>query len=203
VQGQKPFFKFGAKPKQAETAKPAATVALKPKPVVAKKSVAKKSVAKKSVSTPPPAPTPAPAKPASFNFFGGAAKPAPKEVEPTPSPAPKPAFSLFGGAAKPAAPAVQKTTTIKKPAPVRRGTITLGSPQAKATQQKAASTPVKNDGIPVLKNWSQEADGSVTGNISNSKVFRVGQKITTSPVPKGAKPGSVVTTSSGSKYRLN
>ena len=196
MQGQKPFFNFGAKPKTAEPVKPAAAVAQKPKPVVAKKVVAKKSV-----ST--PAPAPAPEKPAPFNIFGGAPKPAPKEAEPTPAPAPKPAFSFFGGAAKPAAPAVQKTTTIKKAAPARRGTISLGSPQAKETQQKAASTPTKNDGIPVLKNWSQEADGAITGNISNSKVFRVNQKITTSPVPKGAKAGSVVTTSSGSKYRLN
>lgn len=68
--------------------------------------------------------------------------------------------------------------------------------------KKKVGTSVKNDGIPVLRNWKQEADGSLTGSISNSKVFRVGQKITTSPVRKGAKAGSIVTTSSGSKYRL-
>jgi hypothetical protein len=165
-------------------------------------------VPKKALSTPRPVPTPAPAKTAGFNFFGGADKPAPKKAAaPVPAPASKPAgFNFFGGAAKPAAkkaaaPAVKKTTTIKNPT-ARRGTIALGSQQAKAVK-KAAATPTKNDGIPVLKNWRQEGDGAITGNISNSKVFRVGQKITTSPVPKGAKSGNVVTTSSGSKYRLN
>jgi len=107
---------------------------------------------------------------------------------------------------------------------MRRGTISLGSPAVKKTAagktaslgkpaagnkfggaaaRKSVTAAKKNDGIPVLTNWKQEADGSLTGSISNSKVFRVGQKITTSPVRKGAKAGSVVTTSSGSKYRLS
>ena len=119
---------------------------------------------------------------------------------------------------------MQKTAPAKKNMPVmRRGTISLGAPAAKkpATPVKktvkpavgnkfggvaraAGSKPAaKNDGIPVLSNWKQEADGSVTGSISNSKVFRNGQKITTSPVRRGAKAGTVVTTSSGSKYRLS
>lgn len=120
---------------------------------------------------------------------------------------------------KPDVSAVQKTAPAKKNMPImRRGTISLGS--SVASQTKPAAKPAankfggmakpavgaaaaKNDGIPVLSNWKQEADGSITGNISNSKVFRKGQKITTSPVRKGAKAGTVVTTSSGSKYRLN
>jgi hypothetical protein len=84
---------------------------------------------------------------------------------------------------------------------MRRGTISLGSPGAAAAAAKSKST-AKNDGIPTLSNWKQEADGSITGNIRNSKMFREGQKITTSPIRKGAKAGTVVTTSSGSKYRL-
>ena len=217
--GKKPFFLFGApKGKAAEPPAPAPT----PAPVAAKKPVAKAPVAAKKPVAKATAPaTPAP-KPAGFNFFGGAAKPAAPKAAPAvqktvtmkkpvakaPAPAPatpkKPAgFNMFGGAAKPkaAAPAVQKTVAVQKPAAAqRRGTVTLGSAQAKSIAKKAA--PVKNDGIPVLKNWKQEADGAITGNITNSKVFRNGQKITTSPVPKGAKAGSVVTTSSGSKYRL-
>ncbi len=63
------------------------------------------------------------------------------------------------------------------------------------------SNGIKNDGIPLLTQWKQNKDGSITGRISNSKVFRSGQKITTSPAKKGAKKG-VVTTNSGSKYRL-
>ena len=60
---------------------------------------------------------------------------------------------------------------------------------------------ITNDGIPLLTNWKQNKDGSITGKISNSSVFRTGQKIVTSPAKKGVKKG-VVTTNSGSKYRL-
>jgi hypothetical protein len=58
------------------------------------------------------------------------------------------------------------------------------------------------EGKPSLSMWTQNPDGSITGFISNSKDFRTGTKITTSPVKKGAKAGTVVTTGSGSKYRL-
>jgi hypothetical protein len=57
-------------------------------------------------------------------------------------------------------------------------------------------------GTPSLSMWAQNLDGSITGFISNSKDFRTGTKITTSPVKKGAKAGTVVTTGSGSQYRL-
>jgi hypothetical protein len=57
-------------------------------------------------------------------------------------------------------------------------------------------------GAPSLSMWTQNLDGSITGFISNSKDFRTGTKITTSPVKKGAKAGAVVTTGSGSQYRL-
>ena len=57
-------------------------------------------------------------------------------------------------------------------------------------------------GSPSLSMWTQNLDGSITGFISNSKDFRTGTKITTSPVKKGAKAGTVVTTGSGSQYRL-
>ena len=68
------------------------------------------------------------------------------------------------------------------------------------------STPAKkasvNDNIPVLARFKQNADGSITGTVSNSNNFRSGTVITTSPVPKGAKAGTVVKTSSGSQYKL-
>lgn len=56
--------------------------------------------------------------------------------------------------------------------------------------------------IPTLSRWKQNEDGSITGNIRNSRNFRNGQKITTSPVRRGAKAGTFVTTRSGSKYKL-
>jgi hypothetical protein len=56
--------------------------------------------------------------------------------------------------------------------------------------------------MPSLSRWRQNADGSITGIISNSKSFQKGTKITTSPVKKGATPGSIVKTGSGSQYYL-
>jgi hypothetical protein len=58
------------------------------------------------------------------------------------------------------------------------------------------------EGTPSLSMWTQNPDGTITGFISNSKDFRTGTKITTSPVKKGPKAGTVVTTGSGSQYRL-
>jgi len=103
---------------------------------------------------------------------------------------------------------ISKTAAIKKPImPTGRGTISLAKTQPKPAANKfggaAKKAAAKKDNIPVLSNWKQEADGSITGKVSNTKVFRVGQTITTSPVRRGAKAGTVVTTSSGSKYRLN
>ena len=138
-------------------------------------------------------PAPAPKK----NFFGGAVAKTPVPA-PTPTPA-APAsktFAIFGGGAK-KTPAAK--TAVKKTSPLPRGTISL---KKVGTPVKAAKITPK-DNIPVLSSWKQNADGSITGNITNSKVFRVNQKITTSSVRRGAKAGSVVTTSSGSKYRLS
>jgi membrane protein involved in colicin uptake len=53
--------------------------------------------------------------------------------------------------------------------------------------------------VPVISDWKQNADGSITGKISGKSGFRLGEAVTTSPVPKGAVGGRVVTTSSGSK----
>ncbi|GMH75204.1 hypothetical protein TrRE_jg12775 [Triparma retinervis] len=72
-----------------------------------------------------------------------------------------------------------------------------------SANRKAPATPataLPKDNIPVLKNWSQNSKGEIIGNISNSKDYRNGQKITTSAV-RNPKPG-IVSTSSGSKYRL-
>ncbi len=63
------------------------------------------------------------------------------------------------------------------------------------------STNPYNDNIPILTDWKQNKDGCITGKISNSSIFKTGQKIVTSPVTRGVKKG-VVTTNSGSKYRL-
>jgi len=130
-------------------------------------------------------------------------------------------FSLFGGGPKAVAPAPQAPVVVEKKKVVQRsGTFSLfSSPgtqtiakapvaEKKAVQKQtiAIAAPKKvatvADNIPVISKFKQNADGSITGIVSNSKNFRTGTEITTSPVPRGAKAGSVVTTSSGSKYRL-
>jgi len=67
------------------------------------------------------------------------------------------------------------------------------------TSKPKAAVP---QGVPVVSNWEQNADGSISGRISGSPNFSNGQYITTSPVPQGATSNSVVKTSSGSRYFL-
>ena len=117
---------------------------------------------------------------------------------------PSPTFSLFGAGGSPAkkasppAPVVEKKQQSKAPAP-SFGFFGGGSAAPKKTAPKKVAVA---DNIPVLSRFSQAADGSLTGIVSNSPNFRSGTRITTSPVPKGAKAGTVVKTSSGSQYRL-
>ena len=54
-------------------------------------------------------------------------------------------------------------------------------------------------GVPILYDWVQYLDGSLSGKIKNSPSFADGTFVSTSPVPSGAKGGSVVSTSSGSR----
>jgi hypothetical protein len=136
-------------------------------------------------------------------MFGGS-KPAPKPA-PKPTPAPvaapapkKPAFSLFGGAAKPKPAAPAKKAPVKKTPVAVKKTVAKKVPVKKTPVKKA---PVKDSNV--LSRWTQNGDGSITGVISNSKNFKDGTKITTSPVRKGAKAGAVITTGSGSKYKLS
>jgi len=67
------------------------------------------------------------------------------------------------------------------------------------TSKMKAAAP---QGVPVVSNWEQNTDGSISGRISGSSNFSNGQYITTSPVPQGATSNSVVKTSSGSRYFL-
>jgi hypothetical protein len=100
-----------------------------------------------------------------------------------------------------------KTSASKKTPlpPVRRsGTIALQKVDPKKGKDKPPlfGTRAVNDNIPVLSRFKQNKDGSLTGIVSNASGFRTGTKITTSPVRMGAKAGQIVTTESGSKYRL-
>lgn len=126
-----------------------------------------------------------------------------------------PTFSLFGSPPKKAA------SEAKKPdikVPNRAGTIGIpGAGTKKAPKEEAktafsffgggaSASSVKSSapaGVPVISQWQQNEDGSITGKVSNSKGYRAGTEITTSPVSKGAKAGTVVKTGSGSLYYLS
>jgi hypothetical protein len=102
-------------------------------------------------------------------------------------------ISLFNKNPKPA-PKVESA----KPKPKSQPFSFFGGTQSVSP---AAATTTKDD-IPVLSRWKQNADGSITGVVSNAKAkFQSGTTITTSPVKKGAKSG-LVKTGSGSQYRL-
>jgi hypothetical protein len=85
----------------------------------------------------------------------------------------------------------------------------FGNPQPKAgskVEDKAKSiggaNPASLTQIPEVRIWKQNADGSITGIIYNSRNFKDGTRVTTSPVRIGVTRGSVVRTSSGSQYSL-
>jgi hypothetical protein len=194
-----PTFSFF---KQATTPEPAPVVP-KPSPVPVRKPSPTLSLFKaKEPATPPPKPpVTAEAKKSvqgsgTFSLFGGgpkAAPPAPKApvvVEEKKAAQRSGTFSLFSA---PGTRSIAKAQVVEKKAVVAKQTVAIAAPG------KAA--PVADD-VPVIGKFKQNADGSITGIVRNSKTFRTGTEITTSPVPRGAKAGTVVTTSSGSKYRL-
>jgi len=149
---------------------------------------------KKEEPAAPAAPTPV-KKSGGFSFGGAPKKVTPEaETAPPAKPAQKsPTFSLFGSSPKPAAPAAASTQAVKPKPAAKSSGFSFGG---------AAQKPAVASDVPVVSNFTQNPDGSITGIVSNSKNFRTGTKITTSPVKKGAKAGDIVTTSSGSKYRL-
>jgi hypothetical protein len=59
-------------------------------------------------------------------------------------------------------------------------------------------------GVPLLKRWRRNRDGSITGIISGSPNFNEGEQITTSPIANGnIDSKELVTTGSGSRYFLD
>jgi hypothetical protein len=171
-----------------------------PSPVPVRKPSPTLSLFKAKETPPPKPPVVAEAKiqgSGTFSLFGGGPKavaPAPKApvaVEEKKVVQRSGTFSLFSA---PGTRTIAKAPAVEKKAVAPKGTIAIAPPK------KAA--PVVPDNIPVIGKFKQNADGSITGIVRNSKTFRTGTEITTSPVPRGAKAGTVVKTSSGSKYRL-
>ena len=167
-------------PPPAKTAKKADVVVTDPVSDAFASFFGGKPAAPKDEPAPAPAPTPSPAKPASFNFFGGAAKPA--------APAPEKVESEKKAAAKSA----QQSLAKAKPGT----TISLSQFFAFGGAKKEAKAPPKP---PTLSKWYQNNDGSITGEISGSNSFEEGELVTTSKIE--GKPGkeTVIVTVSGSR----
>jgi hypothetical protein len=87
---------------------------------------------------------------------------------------PRPTFSLFGGAIAPP-----------------------------SGETKAAPVSAAPRGVPTIRRWRVNRDGSVTGIIFGSSNFAEGERVTTSPIASGnLTNGSTVRTGSGSRYFL-
>lgn len=88
-----------------------------------------------------------------------------------------------------------------------RSTIPLGFLTKPKTSIDTVDSVLENGslaplGIPILYNWVQYIDGSIQGQVRNSEKFEDGAVIATSPVTNGANAGTIIETSSGSKYYL-
>jgi hypothetical protein len=92
----------------------------------------------------------------------------------------------------------------EKEAKAKSGATTTPKPQKTAPSSPFAFFGAigKQAEPPTLKRWRQNRDGTITGLIYGSKGFKDGTRITTSPVPRGAKKGTVVKTGGGSRYSL-
>lgn len=66
----------------------------------------------------------------------------------------------------------------------------------KGQPQKVSSPP---RGVPVISDWRQNRDGSISGAVTGGSGFRDGEKITTSPIGGAAIGGAIVQTATGSK----
>lgn len=87
--------------------------------------------------------------------------------------------SLFGGSGETKEPS--SSTAVERP----------------TVQPKKMASPPR--GTPIISDWKQNRDGSVTGRISGGRGFTEGERVTTSPIGGNAIGGAVVQTSSGSK----
>lgn len=95
--------------------------------------------------------------------------------------------------------------TRKREAQARQGTksvTTTKSPPSISSPFSIFGRNRRQQQVPEMKKWKQNKDGSISGLIFNSKSFQDGTRVTTSPVPKGAKKGTVVKTAAGTNYSL-
>ena len=121
-------------------------------------------------------------------------------VYPPPPPVPQPAAS---------AKSQPNQAKVKKPPFFNNSFFGFGDKFAKEnptmTKGAGGTRPIGRPklGVPRLSNWIQNDDGSISGDVSGSRVFSDGTFITTSPLREEALNGAVVQTTSGSQYYLD
>ena len=115
--------------------------------------------------------------------------------------APKPSSSKSNARAKKA---VESVEEAKPGATISLGFFNFGSGEQSAANDGIASTPrtlaKAPRGVPSLSNWRQNRNGSLAGNISGSRAYADGESITTSSITSEPIDGTVVQTTSGSRY---
>lgn len=176
--------------KKASSPKPSPTFSLFTFPGTAPKASETAPATKVAVSKSKPSPTLS-----IFSSFSSPNAPTTPNVKGS-TEKPSGTFSIFGSqtSSKSGSKVVPPKQQVK---PSPSFSVSLFGNNGASTAQKV---PPKN--MPILSQWKQNPDGSVTGKVSNSPNFKTGTQITTSPVPKGAKAGSIVKTGSGSQYFL-
>jgi hypothetical protein len=94
----------------------------------------------------------------------------------------------------------KKTISKAKPgATISLGFFNFGKNDDQASSSGAVTISAPR-GVPTITKWRKNRDGSVSGIISGSKLFKDGDSITTSPITvKDPSGGSVVTSISGSR----
>lgn len=102
----------------------------------------------------------------------------------------------------------KKKTEEKKPTAARYQETADGSFLPQTSQSGNTAGTIKKDkpvetAIPTISSWAQTPEGSIHGFIYGSPNFEDGAYIITTPVGKGAQGGNIVTTASGSQYRLS
>jgi hypothetical protein len=99
--------------------------------------------------------------------------------------------------------------SVEKPKPRSLSTFSLfgagsGAPRELLDRNVSSSSNKRAPrGVPTIKRWKKNRDGSVSGYIYGSSSFQDGEKVTTSVIAAGNLiPGEIVRTGSGSRYFL-
>jgi hypothetical protein len=137
-----------------------------------------------------------------FSKSSGASNAPAKKLSPKRPKDPPPKSALQNRVASPVKKTAEKVSAQAKKTTIPKGRADRSTIAAKLGGKKASAKASSATAAPVLRRWTQNKDGTITGIVSNKKGFSDGTTITTSPVKTRVQRGTVVTTDVGSKYDL-